>query len=110
MFTEIVERLIGVAAGPENLGIAHNYCLYHTRHHSFPDPDPVLVRREVDALRERLGIHAQLEKQRGLDMLVGRLMQTPGKNDDVPDVKSAVLLLLMRLSGNPLQTLSLIHI
>lgn len=104
LFTEIVERLIGVAAGPENLGIAHNYCLYHTRHHSFPDPDPVLVRREVDALRERLGIHAQLEKQRGLDMLVGRLMQTPGKNDDVPDVKSAVLLLLMRLSGNPLQT------
>lgn len=56
----------------ENHGIAHNYCLYHTRHHSFPDTDPYKVNDALDALRERLGIHAQLEKQEALDTLLGK--------------------------------------
>ena len=55
----------------ENHGIAHNYCMYHTRHHSFPDTDPYKVNDALDALRERLGIHAQLEKQEALDTLLG---------------------------------------
>ena len=104
LFAQVVERVIGVQAGEENLAIAHNYCLYHTRHHSFPDPDPQAVRDEVDALRERLGIHAQLEKQRALEMLVGRFEETPWPDVDVPDVHARVMLLLLRLSGNPLQT------
>jgi hypothetical protein len=104
LFAQVVERVVGVQAGEENLQIAHNYCLYHTRHHSFPDPDPRAVRDEVDALRERLGVHAQLEKQRALEMLVGRFEATPWADVDVPDVQSRVMLLLLRLSGNPLQT------
>jgi gamma-tubulin complex component 5 len=104
LFAQVVERVIGVQAGEENLAIAHNYCLYHTRHHSFPDPDPQAVRDEVDALRERLGIHAQLEKQRALEMLVGRFEETPWPDVDVPDVHARVMLLLLRLSGNPLHT------
>ena len=104
LFAQLVERVIGVEAGDENLGIAHNYCLYHTRHHSFPDPDPQAVRDEVDALRERLGMHAQLEKQRALEMLVGSFEETPWSDVDVPDVHARVMLLLLRLSGNPLQT------
>ena len=104
LFAQLVERVIGVHAGEENLGIAHNYCLYHTRHHSFPDPDPQAVRDEVDALRERLGMHAQLEKQRALDVLIERFEETPWPDVDVPDVHARVALLLLRLSGNPLQT------
>ena len=88
LFAQVVERVVGVQAGEENLQIAHNYCLYHTRHHSFPDPDPRAVRDEVDALRERLGVHAQLEKQRALEMLVGRFEATPWADVDVPDVQS----------------------
>ena len=87
----------------ENFAIAHNYCLYHTRHHSFPDTDPYKVNDAVDALRERLGIHAQLEKQEALDALLGRFGQTPWPAD-VPDVHSRVLLLLLSLSRNPLRT------
>ena len=45
--------------------------MYHTRHHSFPDTDPYKVNDALDALRERLGIHAQLEKQEALDTLLG---------------------------------------
>ena len=104
LFTSVVERFIGVQAGEENLGIAHNYCLYHITHHQFPDPDPIAVRDEVEALRERLGMHAQLEKQRALEMLVARLEQTQWHDVDVPDVRARVLLLLLRLSGNPLST------
>ena len=90
LFAQVVERVVGVQAGEENLQIAHNYCLYHTRHHSFPDPDPRAVRDEVDALRERLGVHAQLEKQRALEMLVGRFEATPWATVLSTDVQSRV--------------------
>ena len=35
LLTQAVE-FVGVDAGEENLSIAHNYCLYHAKHHSFP--------------------------------------------------------------------------
>ena len=41
--------------------------MYHTQFHSFPDTDPNAVNASLDALRERFGMHAQLEKQRALD-------------------------------------------
>ena len=100
LFTQAVESFVGVDAGEENLSIAHNYCLYHAKHHSFPDTDPRKVRGALDALRERLGIHAQLDKQRALDMLVGRFDRRPWPAD-VPDVHARVLQLLLGLSRNP---------
>ena len=103
LFTQAVESFVGVDAGEENLSIAHNYCLYHAKHHSFPDTDPRKVRGALDALRERLGIHAQLDKQRALDMLVGRFDRRPWPAD-VPDVHARVLQLLLGLSRNPLQS------
>ena len=103
LFTQAVESFVGVDAGEENLSIAHNYCLYHAKHHSFPDTDPRKVRGALDALRERLGIHAQLDKQRALDMLVGRFERRPWPAD-VPDVHARVLQLLLGLSRNPLQS------
>ena len=103
LFTQAVESFVGVDAGEENLSIAHNYCLYHAKHHSFPDTDPRKVRGALDALRKRLGIHAQLDKQRALDMLVGRFERRPWPAD-VPDVHARVLQLLLGLSRNPLQS------
>ena len=52
--------------------------MYHTRHHTFPDTDPYKVDDALDALRERLGIHAQLDKQQALDMLVAPLYDAQG--------------------------------
>jgi len=60
----------------ENHAIAHKYCIYHTRHHQFPDTDPYKVNDATDALRERLGIHAQLEKQEALETLLVRSVAT----------------------------------
>lgn len=87
----------------ENFGIAHNYCMYHTRHHTFPDTDPYKVDDALDALRERLGIHAQLDKQQALDMLVARFRRAEWRTD-TPDVHARIISLLLELSRNPLQT------
>ena len=87
----------------ENFGIAHNYCAYHTRHHTFPDTDPHKVDDALDALRERLGIHAQLDKQLALDMLVARFRRVEWRTD-TPDVHARVISLLLELSRNPLRT------
>ena len=72
--------------------MAHNYCMYHTRHHSFPDTDPRDVRDRLDALRERLQAHAQLEKHEALAMLLDRFERLEWRSE-VPDVRSRVLLL-----------------
>ena len=87
----------------ENFGIAHNYCMYHTRHHTFPDTDPYKVDDALDALRERLGIHAQLDKQQALDMLVARFRRAEWRTD-TPDAHARIISLLLELSRNPLQT------
>ena len=77
--------------------------MYHTRHHTFPDTDPYKVDDALDALRERLGIHAQLDKQQALDMLVARFRRAECRTD-TPDVHARIISLLLELSRNPLQT------
>ena len=77
--------------------------MYHTRHHTFPDTDPYKVDDALDALRERLGIHAQLDKQQALDMLVARFRRAEWRTD-TPDVYARIISLLLELSRNPLQT------
>ena len=62
---------LGTQADDENHAIALNYCQYHTWHHQFPDPDPYKVNERCDALRERFGIHAQLDKQEAFELLLG---------------------------------------
>lgn len=103
LFEKVIDRVVGVDAGEENLAVAHNYCMYHTRHHSFPDTDPRDVRDRLDALRERLQAHAQLEKHEALAMLLDRFERLEWRSE-VPDVRSRVLLLLLGLSRNPLRT------
>ena len=77
--------------------------MYHTQFHSFPDTDPNAVNASLDALRERFGMHAQLEKQRALDLLVARFRSRAWASD-VPDVHSRVLALLLGLSRDPLKS------
>ena len=53
LFEKVIDRVVGVDAGEENLAVAHNYCMYHTRHHS-SRTDPRDARDRLDALRQRL--------------------------------------------------------
>ena len=81
------------------------YAQYHVSFHRFLDPDPLAVARLYRGLGERLGLHAQLDKQAALGRLVAEFLRAgEGLQQSAQrELPHAVLCLLYALAGHPLR-------
>ena len=78
---------------------------YHVSFHRFLDPDPLAVARLYRGLGERLGLHAQLDKQAALGRLVAEFLRAGDglQRSAQRELPHAVLSLLYALAGHPLR-------
>eukprot|EP00232_Nephroselmis_pyriformis_P022972 CAMPEP_0182871006 /NCGR_PEP_ID=MMETSP0034_2-20130328/10867_1 /TAXON_ID=156128 /ORGANISM="Nephroselmis pyriformis, Strain CCMP717" /LENGTH=184 /DNA_ID=CAMNT_0025003527 /DNA_START=81 /DNA_END=632 /DNA_ORIENTATION=+ len=101
----LVSHVLGIEPGdPDgNFDIALEFATGNVDVHSFPEPHPTDVGRACDALQERFGINAQLDKQKHLNALYKRLTAIPRDDVDTRDVQHKIIHMLLCLSRSPLQ-------
>ncbi|KAL3151809.1 hypothetical protein ABBQ38_012777 [Trebouxia sp. C0009 RCD-2024] len=99
----LVCKLLPVQAGDANHDLAMEYCLQNLEQHRYGDVNPLAVEELYASLSDRLGSHAQLEKQRALSRLVKSLLSCH-LDSQQPEPQHNTLCLVYWLARRPLDS------